>query len=248
MTVAEQTFVNRITAELLKILPPVPAGWAEVERRDYDAGGMTSEGVEPIQVDYELQLVSKDIEARQKIVEERQQAMIEKNRAALDAQTAKNEKLMEDFSAKLQAAIAKNDQALVDRLQADFQKRMAAGAQGPPTVASPELSDTYARIHISINPFNSSALTIAKKIPVPVGFTAVGRSEPSEATSDREGVTSYLIGHWQPDQSSGYTLKFTPNKGTVVYGVSIAIEARADRSDALFKTMNIARLKALLQP
>ena len=134
------------------------------------------------------------------------------------------------------------------RPMADFQKQMALSAKGPPVTASPELSDTYARIHISINPYNSQALTSTSKMQVPAGFTAVGRAEPGEATSDREGVTSYLIGQWQPDQGGGYTLKFTPNKGTVVYGISVRIEGRPDRADALFKAMNITRLKALLQP
>ena len=29
---AEQAFIDRLAAEFAKILPPVPAGWAEVER------------------------------------------------------------------------------------------------------------------------------------------------------------------------------------------------------------------------
>lgn len=246
---AEQAFLDRMAAEFAKILPPVPAGWVEVERRIYDSGGTTSDWSAPLSADYAWLIVSSDLEARQKVVDQRLQEASEKNQGAFDAATARNQKLMEEFSAKLQAAIAKQDQALVDRLQADFKKKMDEGAKAttPSTARAPELSDTDARISISINPYNASVMA-EKQLPTPTGFSWAGRREPDENSSDREGVTRYLIGNWAPDSDgSGRTLKFTPNKATVVYGIAIEIQARADRAEALFRAMSIVRLKALLQ-
>lgn len=247
VTAAEQAFVDRLAAEFAKILPPVPAGWAEVERKIYESGGMTSDWDAPISADYEVQFVSADLETRQKLVEKRQEEMAEKNKDAFEASAARNEKLMAEFSVKLEAAMKKQDQALIDRLQADFKKQMDAGAMAAPSAPAPELSDTYARIRISINPYNAPVME-EQRMPTPPGFTWVGRRAPNENQSDREGVTRYLIGNWAVNTvGSGHTLKFTPNKGTVVYGIAVEIEARADRADALFRAMSIVRLKALLQ-
>ena len=86
---AEQAFLDRVASEFAKILPPVPAGWAEVERRIYDAGGMTSDWDAPISADYEVQLVSSELEARQKVVEQREQDAADKNRGAFEAANAR---------------------------------------------------------------------------------------------------------------------------------------------------------------
>lgn len=245
MTPAEQAFVDRLGAEFAKILPAVPAGWAEVERRIYDAGGMTSDWDAPIQADYEWVIVSADIEARQEVVRKREQDMIDKNKDAFDAAVARNQAMMEKFGVKLEAAMKKNDQAAVDRLQAEYKKKMDDGAKAAalPDVPRPEMSDTDARIRIAFNPYVAPVMD-EKLMPTPPGFLFVGRSE----SSAREGLTRYVIGNWAVNTAgSGHTLKFTPNKGAVVYGIIVEIEARPDRADALFKAMSIARLKALLQ-
>lgn len=243
---AEQAFLDRLAAEFAKILPPVPAGWAEVERRIFDTGGMTNDWDAPISADYEVQLVSSDLEARQKVVEQREQEATDKNKDAFDAATARNQKLLEEYSAKMMAAAGRNDEAGQKRLQAELEKKMAAGMPAASGTA-PELSDTYARIRIAINPYNAP-VAAEKKMLAPPGFTWVGRREPDANSSAREGVTRYLIGNWVVNTvGSGHTLKYTPNKGAVVYGIIMEIEARADRADALFKAMNITRLKALLQ-
>lgn len=243
---AEQAFLDCVASEFAKILPPVPAGWAEVERRIYDAGGMTSDWDAPISADYEVQLVSSELEARQKVVEQREQDAADKNRGAFEAANARNQKLIEEYSAKIMAAAGRNDEAGQKRLQAELEKKMADGMPAP-SGAAPELSDTYARIRISINPYNAPVMA-EKKLLAPPGFTWVGRREPDANSSAREGVTRYLIGRWVPDtEGSGHTLKYTPNKGATVYGIAMEIEARADRADALFRAMSIVRLKALLQ-
>lgn len=247
---AEQAFLDRIAAEFAKILPPVPAGWAEVERRIYDAGGMTSDWDGPLNPTYQVQLVRTDLEARQEVVRKRGQEMTDKNRDAFEAATARTQKMMEEYGAKMQAALEKNDQAAQKRLTDEYEKNMAAAskASAMPDVPRPELSDTYAHIDISINPYNES-VAAEKKILAPAGFLFAERSEPDKNSSDREGVTRYVLGAWSVNTvGGGYDLKFTPNKGAVVYGIEVRIEARADRADALFKAMNIARLKALLVP
>lgn len=246
MTSAEQAFVDRLAAEFAKVLPPVPAGWTEVERRIFDAGGMTSDWDAPIQAEYEWLIVRADVEARQEVVRKREQEMADKNRDAFEAATARNQKLIEEYAAKLMAAAGRNDEAAQRRLQAELEKKMG---DGMPAVSgsAPELSDTDARIHISINPYSAPVLD-EKQMQPPSGFSWVGRREPHVNSSAREGVTRYLIGKWAANTvGSGHTLKYTPNKGAVVYGIVVEIEARADRADALFKAMSIERLKALLQ-
>lgn len=243
---SEQAFLDRLAAEFAKILPPVPAGWVEVERMVYDAGGMTSDWDAPIKADYAWTIVSADIEARRKVVEQREQDAAEKDKDAFDAATARNQKLLEEYSAKMMAAAGRNDEAGQKRLQAELEKKMAAGMPAAPG-AAPELSDTDARIRITINPYSAS-VAAEKKMLAPPGFFWVGRREPDAHSSAREGVTRYLLGRWVPDtEGSGHTLKFTPNKGAVVYGIVLQIEARADRAEALFQAMSIVRLKALLQ-
>jgi hypothetical protein len=245
---AEQAWFDRVAAEFAKLLPPVPAGWSEVERRVFDPAGMVSDWEAPHQADYEVQLVVSDLETRQKAVDAREQATADRNKGAFDAAEARSQKIMNDFQAKLEAALKKNDQAAVEKLQADFAKQIAANAAGNglQKSARPELSDSYARIRLSINPYSASQLE-EKKLANPTGFVWAGRREQGENTDDREGVSRYILGAFVPDGNGGYTLKFTPNKHAVVYGLVIEIEARADRADALFRAMNVTRLKALLQ-
>lgn len=244
---AEQAFIDRVTAEFAKILPPLPAGWTEVERKLFDAGGTVSDWDAPVQADYEWQIVVSDIEARQKKVDARQEAAAAAGKDAFEAAAARTQKLMEEFSTKLEAAMKRNDQAAATKLQQEFEKTMADAAKAaPPIVAAPELSDSYARIRVMVNPY-SAPVAAEKKLPAPPSFAWAGRSEPDANHADREGVTRYLIGNWQPDGSGGHTLKFTPNKQGIAYGIVVEIEARADRAEALFRAMNSVRLKALLQ-
>lgn len=246
---AEQAFLDRLAVEFARILPPLPAGWTEVERKIHDAFGVTSDWEAPIQADYSWSIVRSDIEARQAVVEQRELDSANRNRDSFDAAAARNEKLMTEFSVKLEAAMKKQDQALVDRLQKEFQKQMEAGTRGmtPSGSRAPELSDTDAHIRLSINPYNAPVLE-EKRQQAPPGIVWVGRREPDPNASAREGTTRYLIGNWIVDAAgSGHTLKFTPNKGAVVYGIVLEIEARADRADALFRAMSLVRLKALLQ-
>lgn len=245
---AEQAFVDRLASDFGKILPRVPSGWTEVERRIFDAGGSVSDWDAPIQADYEVQLVASDIEERQKIVQKREEDSSEKNKDAFEAAAARNQKLMDEFGTKLGAAAARNDTAAMRRLQADFEKNMDGGAKGSnlPTVDRKELSDSYARIRVQVNPYHAPVLA-EKRLTAPAGFVWVGRRERDENNAEKEGVTRYLLGAWTPNANSGYTLKYTPNKGAVAYGIIVEIEARADRADALFRAMNSAALQAMLR-
>ena len=123
---------------------------------------------------------------------------------------------------------------------------MAAGANpvGEPA-AAPELSDTYARIRLHVNPYSASAQA-EKKIAAPAGFTWAGRLDRNEHIDGSEGVTEYVLGSWAPNDGS-FKLTYTPNKGAVAYGIVLEIEARKDRADAVFNAMNLAVLKGMLR-
>ena len=217
MTPAEQTFVDRLSFEFAKILPAVPAGWAEVERRVYDAAGMTSDWEAPIQADYEWVIVSAELEAKQKVVEKREQEMADKNRDAFEAATLRNQKLIEEYSAKLVAAAGRNDEPAQKRLQAELEKKMAAGMPAMPGSA-PELSDTDARIRILINPYSAPELA-EKPLQVPPGFVWVGRREPQPNSSAREGTTRYLIGKWDVNTVGSGHLRPPRKTGDISNGV-----------------------------
>lgn len=247
---AEQALLDRIAEEFSKILPPVPTGWIEVEKRVFDAGGMLQNmDPAPVGAEYEWRIAVADLALREAVVERRQAAVVDINRGRLEAAAAANQKVMDEYAAKIEAAITRNDQPALKRLQQEMATRLAQGLKDatPPIATAPELSDTYARIRIAINDYSASTITGDKRLVTPAGFVAAGRRDRIETQADREGETWYLLGHWKSQSEGSWTLQFTPGRTAAVYGVVLEIEARADRAEALFRALDKARLQALLK-
>ncbi len=247
---AEQALLDRLAGEFSKILPPVPSGWVEVDKRVFDAGG-TVQNMDPAPVgaEYEWRIAVADLALREEVVERRQAALVELNRGRLEAAAAANQKVMDEYAAKIEAAITRNDQAAIKRLQEEMTARMAQGLKDatPPIASAPELSDTYARIRIAVNDYNAATVPGETRLPTPAGFVVASRRNRIESQADREGETWYLLGNWKPQAGDSWTLQFAPNKTAAVYGVVLVIEARADRAAALFLALDKARLQALLK-
>ena len=250
----ERSFLERMDAELAKALPPLPAGWQLAEQMSPGIHDMVPRWEPaPAQHSIEWRIVASDRAEREARWQARLQQQVDTRQPGADALEAARLRLNDEYLPKIEAAANRNDLKTLQRLQAEFEKKMTAlqGTAPPLDATAPELIDTTASIRIEVNPYSHTNHARGKPFPKTAGIVYGARIEPEATDSpDKNGVTELLLGRWKSEAAGSqtvWTLQFTDNQTARAYGLVIRIEARPDRAEALRRAMNIGRLQALLK-
>lgn len=260
----EAAALTTLAADLLGRVPAAPAGWTRVVRPEtLDPTGHCIKAGDPIPMSLAVELRHEaGYTERQLAI----QAAVEEAMASqdLEAQSARVQKEMDAFTARIQAAIAAGDQAAIQAIQREMEALMnPMKASGKRIEAAQEaafrkhLADTRAEVRFELNPAYGSMAHgpgTWKRLETPAGLEAYEIDAPDELGTEARHNGSIrivaVLGAYRPVPRTDGAIEFRaagPRAGIPpqgLHGLWVTVEATPERARALFAGLDLPALAA----